>query len=326
MRINKEQFTDEWGVTYSNYGRVLKEVNPQLITCEEYTIPEGVVEVLDNAFLMKDAKLMKIHFPNTLRELGCNTFLRYPLVELELPEGITEVPDYMCEGCQHLKKVVLPSTVKRIMHGAFNCCEQLQQINLPDSIELIGGSVFRYCDSLKQIVLPPKLSFISSEMLYYSGIESVEIHKNIKEIGYWAFWGCRHLKRLVIPESVINIGFGIVSSHEGFDGVECHAKGYHVENDALIDDEKQELLCCWTRQKHYVVPECVRHIADMGGNDVVETIIVRQPVEVAYDTFASDINLKRVDFQGGVSGVSESTFWNCPKLENKPKFQKNEND
>ena len=203
------------------------------------------------------------------------------------------------------------------MHGAFNCCVKLQEINLPNSIELICGSVFRYCDSLKQIVLPPKLRYISPELFYCSGIESIEIHESITEIGYWAFWGCRHLKRLVIPESVTNIEFGIVSSHEGFEGVECHAKGYHVENDALIDDEKQELLCCWTRQKHYVVPECVRRIADMGGNDVVETISVRQPIEVSYDTFASNINLKRVDFQGGVSGVSESTFWNCPKLENR---------
>ena len=314
---NNELYTDEWGVTYTNGGRTLQEVNPQLFTCEEYTVPEGVEEVMDDAFLMKNPRLRKIHLPSTLRKMDVNTFIGCPLENLELPEGITVVPEFMCECCKELKKVVLPSTIRTIEDGAFNCCKKLQAINIPEGVEYIDSGVFRFCESLKRVQLPPKLTVVSPEMFCCSGIESIEIHESITEIGYWAFWGCRHLKRLVIPESVTNIGFGIVSSHEGFEGIECHAKGYHVENDALIDDEKQELLCCWTRQKHYVVPECVRRIADMGGNDVVETISVRQSIEVSYDTFASNINLKRVDFQGGVSGVSESTFWNCPKLENR---------
>ena len=313
----EEDATDEWGVTYSNYGRILKEVNAQLFTCEEYTIPEGV-EIMDGTFWMTDVKLRKIHLPSTLRVMEVNTFIRCPLEELELPEGIEEVPEFMCEGCRELRKVMLPSTTKRIMHGAFNCCSKLSEINLPDSIELIESGVFRLCDSLKRLDLPSNIDEISEEMFYGSGIESIEIHKNITGIRQWAFWGCKHLKRLVIPEWVTLIEEGIVTAHEGFEGIECHAKGYHVENDALIDDERQELLCCWTQQKHYVVPECVRRIADISGNEFVETITVKQPVELTtYEVFASDINLKSVDFQGGVTGVTKQSFWNCPKLENK---------
>lgn len=313
-----EQYTDEWGVTYCDYGRTLMRVDSQRFTCVEYAIPEGVERVMDDAFLMKNAKLRKIHFPSTLRELGCNTFLRYPLEELELPEGVIEVPDYMCESCCELKEVVLPSSIKGIRHGAFNCCTKLQVMNLPDSIEFIEGSSFRCCDSLRHIVLPPKLSIVSDEMFYCSGIETIEIPPNIKEIWYWAFWGCNHLKRLIIPESVTHIGYGIVSAHEGFEGVECHAKGFHVENDALINDERQELLCCWTHQKDYIVPNGVKRIADFGGNPYVETITVKQFVELTTsDTFASDTNLRKINFIGGVTGFCESTYYNCPKLENK---------
>ena len=315
MRINKEQFTDEWGVTYSNYGRVLKEVNPQLFTCEEYTIPEGVV-VLEDAFWLIDARLRKVHLPSTLRKMEANTFVHCSLEELELPKGVAIVPGCMCESCGELQKVVLPSSIEGIEICAFNSCTKLQEINLPNNLTWVEDGTFRYCESLKYLHLPLSLEMISPEMFYCSGIESIEIHQSIREIGYWAFWGCRYLKRLVIPDSVKRIGYGIVSAHEGFEGIECHAKGYHVENDALIDDEKQELLCCWTQQKHYVVPECVKRIADIGGNEFVETITVKQPVELTSgDVFASDINLKRVDFLGGVSGIRESTFWNCPKRE-----------
>jgi len=307
--------TDEWGVTYSADGRVLKKVDPELFTCEEYTIPEGVVE-MEGGFFFKDLKLRIVHLPSTLRKMEANAFILCPLEEIALPEGLTEVPEFMCECCKELKKVDLPSTINIIRAGAFNCCKRLSEINLPDTIEWIEQGAFRYCDSLVgEFLLPPKINGISPEMFYCSGIEAIDIHKNIAEIGYYAFWGCKHLKRLVIPDWVKDIDHGLVSAHEGFEGVECHAKGYHVENDALICDKNHVLLCCWTQQKHYVVPESVKRIADFSGNEYVETITVKQPVQLTtYDTFASNLNLQHVDFQGGVTGVKEYTFWNCPKI------------
>lgn len=308
-------YIDEWGVTYSSQGRILKEVNPQLFSCEEYTIPEGV-EIMEGTFWLANVKPKRVVLPSTLQKMECNTFIRCPLKELVLPEGITIVPGCMCERCEELKKVVLPSTIKSIEICAFNCCVKLQEINLPDNIEYVEDGAFRFCNSLTQLHLPSNLRGISPEMFYGSGILSIEIPASVTEICYWAFWGCNQLKNLIIPESVKRIEYGIVSAHKGFEGIICHAKGYHIENDALINDERQELLCCWTQQKNYIVPESVRRIADMSGNEFLESIIVKQPVELTtYDVFASDTNLKRVDFQGGVEGLTEHTFWNCPKLE-----------
>ena len=115
---------------------------------------------------------------------------------------------------------------------------------------------------------------LQSQIKIMSEIEQL-VRGGLYEKYEWAFWGCKHLRRLLIPEWVTCIEGGIVTAHEGFEGVECHAKGFHVENDALIDDERQELLCCWTQQKNYVVPGCVKRIADISGNDFVETIIVK---------------------------------------------------
>ena len=313
MLLDEEQ-TDEWGVTYSSYGRILKDVDKQRFTCEEYTIPEGV-EVMEGDFWWASDKLKKIHLPSTLRKMEANAFIGCPIEEIELPEGMTETGACMCEACRELKKVVLPSTIQWVKNAAFNGCRKLQEINLPDGIEWIENLAFGGCESLKRVTLPAKLTYLSQELFQCSGIEDILIHANIEEIGDRAFWGCDHLKRLVIPETVKSIGDGIVTAHEGFEGVECHAKGYHVENDALINDERHEMMCCWTQQKHYVVPDCVRRIADFGANDFVETITVKQPVELTgFDVFASDANLQHVDFQGGVIGIYKDTFINCPKI------------
>ena len=212
----------------------------------------------------------------------------------------------MCECCRELKEVRLPSTIVGIQIGAFNCCDKLEEINLPDSIHYMEDNVFSGCTSLKHVTLPKQLRWIAPELFDSSGIESIEIHDSIEEIGYWAFWGCKNLKSLTIPESVTRIGRGIVSAHEGFEGVVCHAPGFHVENDALIEDGSGTLLCCWTTQKDYVVPECVKRIADFSLNNFVETITVRQYVEIMdSDTFAGNSNLKKTNFLGGYGAYPE---------------------
>ena len=314
----EEEWTDEWGVTYSCYGRIMKSINPQLFTCEEYTIPEGV-EILKGSFYWKGCTLKKIHLPSTLRKTGFNTFVGCPIEEIELPEGMKEVNDCMCERCRKLKCVKLPSTIKRINIGAFNGCEKLEEINLPDGIETIEDNAFSGCKALKHIKLPLGLDWICSECFECSGLETIEIHENIRSIESQAFWGCDSLKALIIPETVTMIGAAIVSAHEGFEGITCKAPGFHVENDALVSDDKNELLCCWTTQKDYVVPDGVKYIGDISGNDFLETVTVNQRVELSCNTvFACDKNLRRITFNGEVKGIGEHTFYGCDKLENKP--------
>lgn len=298
MLINEEQ-TDKYGVTYSSYGRVLKSVDENLFTCEEYTIPEGV-EVMEHDSFYGQSKLRRIHLPSTLREIGDNMFIHCPIESIEIPLGVTEISASMCECCKELESVRLNPNINEICIGAFNGCSKLKDIELPDSIEYIEDNAFAGCKSLKHIKLPSKLRWIAAQVLQFSGIESIDIHENIKEIGYFAFYGCEHLKSLVIPKTVTSIDFGIVTAHEGFEGVVCNAPGYHVENDALIDDKNGEMLCCWTTQKNYVVPECVKRIADFSMNDFVETITVRQYVEIMdSETFVGNSNLKKTDFLCG---------------------------
>lgn len=283
MLINGEQ-TDEWGVTYSSYGRILKNIDPKRFTCEEYTIPEGV-EVMEHNAFYGQTNLRRIHLPSTLREMGDNAFIRCSIESIEFPEGITEIPESACKVCRELKVVRLPSTIRKIGMEAFKGCEKLEEINLPDGIQYMEDDVFSNCRSLKHITLPKQLRWIDSELFNSSGIESITIPNSVTQIGYWAFWGCENLKSLTIPESVIRIEWGIVSAHEGFEGVVCHAPGYHVENEALIEDKTGTLLCCWTTQKNYVVPECVKRIADFSWNDFVETITVKQYVMTDFHDF-----------------------------------------
>ena len=222
-----------------------------------------------------------------------NAFIDETFEELVLPEGMTVIPGCMCENCRELKKVILPSTIKVICNAAFCNCKKLSEINLPEGLEDIWDDAFSGCHSLRKIALPSGLKRIKPEAFESTVIESIELPKGLEEIGYWAFYACNQLKSLVIPQSVKHIGYGIVSAHQGFEGVVCHAKGYHVENDALINDKEKTLLC-------------------ISDNPYVETITVKQPIELTtVDAFAFDMALKEIDFQGGVTGITKDTFYLC---------------
>ena len=248
----------------------------------------------------------------TALELKYNDFIGATFEELVLPERMIDIPGSLCEDCRQLRKVVLPSTLKRIDVGAFSGCRRLEEINLPEGLEEIADSVFQGCHALKHITIPHSLKRIQPELFDNSGLESIELHEGLEEIGYWSFYSCNSLESLEIPSTVKKIGFGIVSAHENFKGIVCHAEGFHVENDALIDDKKKELLCCWTKQEHYIVPKCVDKIACISANGYVKTITVKQPIELTtVDAFAFDMGLKEIEFQSGVKGITKDTFYLC---------------
>ena len=120
----------------------------------------------------------------TAKELKENALIGETFEELILPEGMMKIPGSMCEICHNLKKVVLPSTLKRIGIGAFCRCSQLFDINIPDGIEDIGENTFQGCKSLKKITIPSSLKRLSPEIFDSSGIESIELPEGLEEIGH----------------------------------------------------------------------------------------------------------------------------------------------
>lgn len=70
------------------------------------------------------------------------------LEELDLPEGIEEIPLKCFYDCDNLKKVHLPDSLKGIGAIAFANCINLEQINFPKDLEEVGFKAFNDCDKV----------------------------------------------------------------------------------------------------------------------------------------------------------------------------------
>lgn len=82
-----------------------------------------------------------------------------------------------------LKRVDLPSTLKRIEYSAFKHCYNLQNIRLPDSIEYIGKECFSG-SNLEEVIFP----------------------KSTKTVAIAAFKNCKRLLRAELNEGLEVLG------------------------------------------------------------------------------------------------------------------------
>lgn len=112
------------------YG-VLFTVHESDVDNGTVTIPKGVVEINENAF---------VHVGSILKEV-------------EIPYGVEIIGDNAFFDCELLKNITIPNSVTVIGNSAFYQCFSLDKIIIPASIEKIYGDAFSRCDNLNTVII-----------------------------------------------------------------------------------------------------------------------------------------------------------------------------
>ena len=87
-----------------------------------------------------------------LTEIPSRTFAdSYSLVEIILPDSVTEIGEGVFAGCRYLKKIENLENISILPRIAFAWCENLESIKLSSNIKDIGEGVFIKCPKLTDI-------------------------------------------------------------------------------------------------------------------------------------------------------------------------------
>lgn len=86
---------------------------------------------------------------------------------LEIPEGVSDIAEYVFSYNENIEAVYMPSTLKHISEGAFYCCEHLSEIYLSEGLESIGQLAF-YGTDISAIEIPKTVSKIYQDDGNYS--------------------------------------------------------------------------------------------------------------------------------------------------------------
>ena len=187
-------------------------------------IPYGVTSIEEGVFY-NCGNLTHITIPDSVTVIGSSAFRGCSeLTSIPIPTVVTSIGAYAFFGCSNLSgKIEIPYKVTSIEEKVFYNCSNLTHITIPDSVTVIGDSAFFGCSSLESIIIP----FIGAELNgttnthfgYLFGAPSYSDNSDyapstLKEvviiggttIGDYAFYNCRGLTSITIPDSVTTIG------------------------------------------------------------------------------------------------------------------------
>lgn len=92
--------------------------------------------------------------PEKLESIGEGAFQYcYKIKSLEIPAGVTVIPDRTFQGCERLESIQIDGDITMIGAEAFDGCVALTSMPLSKSLSLIGADAFRDCTALTDFQL-----------------------------------------------------------------------------------------------------------------------------------------------------------------------------
>lgn len=153
------------GVSYSSDGTQLLECTDRYSLGNVFTIPEGVEEICDGAFLDNNT-ITAVILPSTLKVIGNDAFRNSAVKDVDMSK------------CDNLKS---------ILNSAFFGCKSLKSISLPTSVVSVADSVFRNCSDMEYLELPeiilPDNCLIGCTSLQRVAVKITEDNRMLYETG-----------------------------------------------------------------------------------------------------------------------------------------------
>lgn len=182
---------------------------------ESIDMPNTVTSIGDGAF-SGCTNLRSVKLSNALTSLSSRMFAQCKsLTEVIIPNSVTYIGDYAFYDCTSLTSLSIPSSITTVGICAFSYIPSLKYVTIHNAPK---DMVFFQCPSLTHITWNVKsgvdsqkpfdriknqiISFTFGENVEYipkelccgmSNLQSIEIPKNIKRIGYHAFYYCDKL-------------------------------------------------------------------------------------------------------------------------------------
>ena len=233
------------------------------------------------------------------------------LTSVEIPSSITSIGNYAFYDCSSLTSVNIPNSVISIGDGAFYGCKALTSAVIPNSVTSIGDYAFQDCSSLTSLEIPESVTFIGARafsnaafyfnipngLVYFGNVlyeykgkmpsgSKITIKYGTTSISPNAFWGCKGLVSVKIPNTVTSIGKKAFSGCWYLTSVEIPNSVTSISDGTFEDCSSLTSV---------VIPNSVSSIGDYAFN------------------FCS--GLSSVSIPSSVTSIGDYAFEYCSKLE-----------
>lgn len=186
----------------------------------ELVVEDGVTYISVCGFIGCE-RLTTVKLADSVSVIGDNAFSSCTsLNSLTLSKGLKFIDAYAFADCYNLINITLPENLEYIEETAFCNCVSLKNIFIPDSVMFVAPGAFIECSGLTDITVGKNnLLYSSDNGVLYSKDKteivtvpggktgSFSIPNGVERVGDYAFFACRDLTNITIPDSVTSIGF-----------------------------------------------------------------------------------------------------------------------
>ena len=247
-------FKSDDGILYSKNGKKLIRY-PNAKSGAHFDIPDGVEVIASQAFMQSytgDSPLQTVKFPSTLKEIESLAFRQSNLTSVTLPvgvkfgssvfdiskkletviipEGVTELSDYMFWSCEALTEVTFPNTLEKVGANCFGHSgltsvdlgsvkelgnysfyyTKLNEVTIPATLEKAGIAAFCNISTLTKATFENGAKDVGNFMFFYdTALSDLTLADSITNVGEYAFGYCVALEKVTMPKSLSSMGDGV---------------------------------------------------------------------------------------------------------------------
>ena len=138
--------------------------------------------------------------------MNCQT-----ITEIDLPEGLKELPVGCFASCASLKRIDVPASVTSVGGVCFMDCTDLSEVHLPATIKSLPAQCFSRCLSLMEMEIPSSVTSIGDYCFYRSSLSSIKIPYSVTTVGAHCFEKCSMLETVELASTVTQLNEGCFS-------------------------------------------------------------------------------------------------------------------
>lgn len=279
---------------------------PKGKTNEAYTIPTTISIIGNNAFADNHV-LQQINIPNNVKVIkeeafkGCNA-----LKSLNIAEGLEVISARAFENCNKLTGITIPQSVQRIGKDAFkNTGDFNNKRNWKARLLYLGNCLIGQRDNQPKTgatVIRQGTRLIADQALERSAITELECPASLEYIGERAFYGCKKLATIKLPNAK---GVAVAA----FDSTAFYNNDKNWKGDALYIDKVLIQVSLETDAVFKV--KNVIAIADeafAGCKDIEEIKLPNSLLYIGKKAFQDCSNLTEINIPKKLVSIADDAF------------------
>lgn len=258
--------------------------------------------------------LTKITIGEGLKYIGYSAFSNSPVKEANLPSTLRDISSYAFLGyssyCPFINDIQPENHIRYIGKVAYQCVDRdLEEYTIKDGTVTLADELFEnWLGNATTFHIPASVEQIGNRAFAYTQIKALPEMPGLKRIGGEAFYGCKNLKKLTIPETVEYIGGGAFYGCSNIWSLTYNA----------INAECESFMEPNAPLEKIVIGDKVRRLPRgiFSGKEFSEVTLPACLERIDESAFYGCKNLTTINLSDSIRYIGDNAFYGCSSLKN----------